>query len=67
MSKNIYFILFIIIASFLLYLTQSKYGKVSLNKSISACVIAQMKKYNNLNKSNAEKFCKKEIKKKIKD
>tara|TARA_A100001015_G_C14981725_1_gene709744 strand:- start:926 stop:1129 length:204 start_codon:yes stop_codon:yes gene_type:complete len=67
MSKNIYFILFIIIASFLLYLTQSKYGKVSLNKSISACVIAQMKKDNNLTKSSAEKFCMKEIKKKIKD
>ena len=67
MSKNIYFILFIIIASFLLYLTQSKYGKVSLNKSISACVIAQMKKDNNLTNINAEKFCKKEIKKKIKD
>ena len=46
---------------------RSKYGKVSLNKSISACVIAQMKKDNNLTKSNAEAFCKKEIKKKIKD
>ncbi len=56
MTKNIYFILFIIIASILLYLTQSKYGKVSLNKSISACVIAQMKKDNNLTKSNAEVF-----------
>ena len=67
MTKNIYFILFIIIASILLYFTQSKYGKVSLNKSISACVIAQMKKDNNLTKGNAEAFCKKEIKKKIKN
>ena len=67
MTKNIYFVLFIILASILLYLTQSKYGKVSLNKSISACVIAQMKKDNNLTNSNAEAFCKKEIKKKIKD
>ena len=67
MTKNIYFILFIIIASILLYFTQSKYGKVSLNKSISACVIAQMKKDNNLTKNNAAAFCKKEIKKKRKD
>ena len=67
MTKNIYFFLFIIIASFFLYITQSKYGKISLNKTISACVIAQMKKNKNLGKFNAEAFCKKEITKKNKD
>tara|TARA_Y100000816_G_C26061748_1_gene557583 strand:+ start:209 stop:412 length:204 start_codon:yes stop_codon:yes gene_type:complete len=67
MSKNFYFLLFIIIASLLLYFTQSKYGKVSLNKTISACVIAQMKKNNNLPKIDAEAYCKKEITKNIND
>ena len=67
MSKNIYFILFIIIASALLYITQINYGKGSLEKSISACVIAQMKKNKNLAKIDAETYCRKEITKKKKD
>ena len=67
MSKNIYFLIFMIISSILLYITQTKYGKISLNKSISACVIAQMNKNKNLSKINAQKYCKKEIIKKIKD
>jgi len=67
MTKNIYLFLFIIIASILLYFTQTKYGKISLNKTISACVIAQMKKNKNLGKINAQKYCKKEITKKNND
>ena len=42
--KNYKFILFIIVASLMLYLSQVSYKDFSLNKSISACIIAQMKK-----------------------
>ena len=46
--KNYKFILFIIVASLMLYLSQVSYKDFSLNKSISACIIAQMKKNNQL-------------------
>ena len=65
MKSNIKFILFIIVASLMLYLSQISYKDSSLNKSISACVIAQIKKNNQLTSDLARDYCEKEIKKKI--
>ena len=63
MKSNIKFILFIIVASLMLYLSQVSYKDFSLNKSISACVIAQMKQNNQLTSDLAREYCEKEIKK----
>ena len=65
MKKNIKFILFIILAIIALYLTRVNYGDHSKSKSISACVIAQKNKSSNMTKTEAEKYCKEEINKKI--
>tara|TARA_Y100001970_G_scaffold233236_1_gene290644 strand:+ start:2606 stop:2797 length:192 start_codon:yes stop_codon:yes gene_type:complete len=62
--KDYKFILFLIIASLMLYISQVSYKDFSLNKSISACVIAQMKKNSQLTADLAKDYCKKEIKKK---
>ncbi len=66
MKKNIKFTLFIIIAIFVLYLTKINYGDFSKEKSLKACIIAQIKKDKNISAENAKKFCAEEISKKIK-
>ena len=63
MKKNIKFIIFIILAIIALYFTRVNYGDYSKSKSISACVIAQIKKSENISREEAEKYCKKEINK----
>ena len=63
MKKNLSVILFIIIAIFALYLTRITYGGQTLKKTISACIIAQVKKNENLTYEVAKNYCEKEIKK----
>ena len=63
MKKNLSVILFIILAVFALYLTKITYGGQTLQKTISACVIAQIKKNENLTYEVAKNYCEKEIKK----
>ena len=65
MKKNIKFIIFIILAIIVLYLTRVNYGDHSKSKSIAACVIAQKNKSSNMTKAEAEKYCEEEINKKI--
>jgi cell division protein FtsL len=63
MKKNLSAILLIILAILALYLTKKTYGGHSLQKSISACIIAQVKKNENLTYEVAKNYCEKEIKK----
>ena len=65
MKKNIKFIIFIILGIIALYFTKINYGDHSKNKSILACVIAQKNKSKEMTKSEAEKYCKDEINKRI--
>ena len=65
MKKNIKFIIFIILGIIALYFTRVNYGDHSINKSIMACVIAQKNKSVDMTKTEAEKYCKEEISKKI--
>ena len=65
MKKNIKFIIFIILGIIALYFTRINYGDHGKNKSIMACVIAQKNKSKEMTKSEAEKYCKDEINKKI--
>ena len=43
-----------------------KYSDYNLNKTISACIVAQKQTSQSFNKEQARKFCKEEIKKSIK-
>ena len=65
MKKNIKFIIFIILGIIALYLTRINYSDHGLSKSIMACVIAQKNKSSDMTKDEAEKYCKKEINKKL--
>tara|TARA_B100000953_G_scaffold220908_1_gene182855 strand:- start:273 stop:476 length:204 start_codon:yes stop_codon:yes gene_type:complete len=65
MKKNIKFIIFIILGIIALYFTRVNYGDHGKNKSIMACVIAQKNKSKEMTKSEAEKYCKDEINKRI--
>jgi len=63
MKKNLSAILFVILAILALYLSKITYRGHTLQKTISACVIAQIKKNENLTYEVAKNYCEKEIKK----
>tara|TARA_Y100001970_G_C14092423_1_gene780764 strand:+ start:1020 stop:1217 length:198 start_codon:yes stop_codon:yes gene_type:complete len=46
-----------------LIFVSKKYSNYNLEKSLSACVLYQMKKSSNIKKKDAEEYCIKEIKK----
>ena len=63
MKKNLGFILFIALAILALYISKINYGDQVLKKSISACILAQIKKDKTMTKEFANNYCEKEIKK----
>jgi len=63
MKKNIKIIIFLIIAILALYFTKSNYSDYTLEKSISACVIAQKQKSKNMSAKEIKEFCEKEVNK----
>ena len=65
MKNNLIALLLIILGIAALYLTKVNYSEQSLKKSISACVIVQMKKSEKKNIEEVKQFCEKEIMKKI--
>ena len=65
MKKNIYIILFLLIAFLMLYISRVEYGSFSLSKSMKACVIAQKKIYKDKNIEDIKTFCKTEIEKNL--
>ena len=66
MKKNLYFILFLIIAFLMLYVSRIEYGSFSLEKSMKACIIAQKKINKDRNIEDIKTFCENEINKKLK-
>ena len=66
MKKNLYLILFLIIAFLMLYVSRIEYGSFSLDKSIKACIIAQKKINKDRNIEDIKTFCENEINKKLK-
>ena len=66
MKKNLYFILFLIIAFLMLYVSRIEYGSISLEKSMKACIIAQKKINKDKNINDIKTFCENEINKKLK-
>ena len=65
MKKNLYLILFLIIALLMLYVSRIEYGSFSLEKSMKACIIAQKKINKDKNIEDIKTFCENEINKKL--
>ena len=65
MKKNLYLILFLIIAFLMLYVSRIEYGSFSLEKSMKACIIAQKKINKDKNIEDIKTFCENEINKKL--
>mgnify|MGYP001253603364 FL=1 len=61
MYKNYKLFLFLGAAAIFLYLSVGKYEEFSLQKSISACVIAKSKLMKKTEPKEARKICEKEI------
>tara|TARA_B100000614_G_scaffold53741_1_gene46428 strand:- start:509 stop:712 length:204 start_codon:yes stop_codon:yes gene_type:complete len=65
MKKNLYLILFLIIAFLMLYVSRIEYGSFSLEKSMKACIIAQKRINKDKNIEDIKTFCENEINKKL--
>ena len=66
MSNNIRIILIIFFGIIALYVFNIN-SDHNLNKSISACVVAQQQTTKSFDPKQAKEFCKKEVKKKVKN
>ena len=67
MNNNLKTITIIIFGVIVLYIFQTKYSGHNLNKTISACVLAQKQTSKSFELKQAKKFCEEEIKKSLKD
>ena len=67
MNNNLKMIGIIIFGVIVLYLFQTKYSDHNLNKTISACIVAQKQTSKSFDLKQAKKFCEEEIKKSLKD
>ena len=67
MTNNFKMIALIIFGIIILSIFRVKYSDYNLNKTISACIVAQKQTSQSFNKEQARQFCKEEIKKSIKD
>ena len=65
-KKILNYIIFIIIASILLYFARNNYRDFNINKAISACVLAQKQTSDNFEKNAAKKKCEDDIKNSLK-
>ena len=66
MKKNLYSIIFVILAMLALYLTKFEYGSFSYSKSLQACIMAQKKLSKSKSIEEIKNFCETEINKKLK-
>ena len=67
MNNNLKTAALIIFGVIVLYIFQTKYSDHNLNKTISACVVAQKQTSKSFDLKQAKKFCEEEIKKSLKD
>ena len=67
MNNNLKMIGLIIFGVIVLYIFQTKYSDHNLNKTISACIVAQKQTSKSFDLKQAKKFCEEEIKKSLKD
>ena len=67
MNNNLKMVALIIFGVIVLYLFQTKYSDHNLNKTISACVVAQKQTSKSFDLQQSKKFCEEEIRKSLKD
>ena len=67
MSNNLKMIALIVFGVIVLYIFQIKYSDHNLNKSISACIVAQKQTSKSFDLKQAKKLCQEEITKSVKD
>ena len=67
MNNNLKMIALIIFGVIVLYIFQTKYSDHNLNKTISACVVAQKQTSKSFDLKQAKEFCEEKIKKSLKD
>ena len=67
MKNNLKMIALILFAVSVLYIFQLKYSDHNLNKSISACIVAQKQTSKSFDLKQAKKFCKEEVTKSVKN
>ena len=60
-KKILNYIIFIIIASILLYFARHNYRDFNINKAISACILAKKQNSTNFDKNLAKKECEEKI------
>ena len=66
MNKNFKMIALVVIGIVALYIFQLKNSDYNLNRTISACMVAQKQTSESYDPKQAKKFCRDEIEKKIK-
>ena len=67
MSNNLKMAVLIMFGVIVLYLFQTKYSDHNLNKTISACIVAQKQTSKSFDLKQAKKLCQEEITKSVKD
>ena len=67
MNNNLKMAALIIFGVIVLYIFQTKYSEHNLNKTISACIVAQKQTSKLFDLKKSKKFCEEEIKKSIKN
>ena len=67
MKNNLKMLALVIFGVIVLYIFSTKYSEHNLNKTISACVVAQKQTSKSFDLKQAKKFCEEEIKKSLKD
>ena len=65
MNNNLKMIALIIFGVIVLYIFQTKYSDHNLNKTISACIVAQKQTSKSFNLEKSKKFCKDKITKSL--
>jgi hypothetical protein len=67
MNKKLFnYIIFIIIAVILLYFARNNFKDFNINKTISACILAERQTSDNFDKDAAKKKCEDKINKSLK-
>ena len=64
-KKILNYLIFIIIASILLYFARNNYKDFNINKAISACILAKKQNSANFDKDLVKKECEDKIKKSL--
>ena len=67
MNNNLKMVALIIFGVIVLYLFQTKYSDHNLNKTISACIVAQKQTSKSFDLKQSQKLCEEKIKKSLKD